>query len=403
MKTPASVCALPLERPSEAPRHTSEPLAAPPTRAPRARPIRVMHFHSSKGLYGPERWTHLALRALAAPAVQQEVLTIGTKPGYDDFARFLSREGFAAHHLAVGGKLAVGQIRAIRTLLLQRQVDVLHTHGFKSDILGYLATRGLGIGLVTTPHGWCDHESLRIRLYETIGRMFLRRFQRVYPLSDHQVGVLAPYRLGDRVRRIRNAVDIEAFDDVRRTRRAAPPRDATVLFVGRLAKEKGLFDLIEAIAVVARRRPVRLVVVGEGPGAAEARERANGLGIADAISFTGFQEDVRPHLAEASLLALPSYAEGIPRVVMEAFAAGVAVVGTTIPGLQELVESGRTGLLVPVGNVDALAGAIETLLGDAALSSAVAERARTVLERDYSPQRLATELLEEYEAVTARA
>ncbi len=149
---------------------------APAAPASRPQPIRVMHFHSSKGLYGPERWTHLALRALADGPVEQEVLTIGTKPGYDDFAKFLQREGFAAHHLALGGKLAWRQIRAIRALLVERRIDVLHTHGFKSDILGYLSSRGLRIGLVTTPHGWCDHESLRIRAYEAVGRAFLRVF-----------------------------------------------------------------------------------------------------------------------------------------------------------------------------------------------------------------------------------
>ncbi|MCC6848709.1 MAG: glycosyltransferase family 4 protein [Deltaproteobacteria bacterium] len=363
------------------------------------RPIRVLHFHSSKGLYGPERWTHLALRALAGTGVEQEVLTIGTKPGYDDFARFLAREGFRAHHLDLGGKLALRQIVGIRSRVVDGRFGVLHTHGFKSDILGYLATRGLPIGLVTTPHGWCDHESFRIRAYETVGRNLLRRFDRVYPLSDHQLEALGPYRLGPKVRRIRNAVDIAAFDDVYAQRRTSTPSQPTVLFVGRLVREKGLFDLIEATGLVARRRACRLVIAGAGPGADEARTIAARAGIADRIELTGFVEDVRRHLLGATVLALPSYSEGIPRVVMEAFAAGVAVVGTEIPGLRELVRSGHSGMLVPVGDVVALADAIDTLLGDAATNRRLAEQARTLVERDYSPHRLAAELLEEYQAL----
>ncbi len=378
------------------PQEPAGSVASPATRAP----IRVLHFHSSKGLYGPERWTFLALRALTADDVRQEVLTIGAKPGYDEFARFLRREGWTAHHLAIGGKLGLGQVRAVRQIIRERRPDVLHTHGFKSDILGYLATRGLGVGLVTTPHGWCDHESFRIRVYETIGRAFLRRFDRIYPLSDHQLTVLAPYRLGPKVRRIRNAVDIDAFDAIHRGRVAAP-RD-TVLFVGRLAKEKGLFDLIEAVGLLANEHRGELVVVGEGPGDEAARALAQRLGVADRVRFAGFQEDVRPFLARAAMLALPSYSEGIPRVVMEAFAAGVPVVGSRIPGLEELIEPGRTGLLVPVGDVAGLARAIRSLLDDEALGRELARNARAVVECDYSPSRLASELRQEYHQLAAR-
>ncbi|MCC6765498.1 MAG: glycosyltransferase family 4 protein [Deltaproteobacteria bacterium] len=363
--------------------------------------IRVLHLHSSKGLYGPERWTHLALRALAGSEVDQAVLTIGTKPGYDNFTRFLVREGLPARHLAIGGKLAMRQIRAVRALLIDGGIAVLHTHGFKSDILGYFATRGLPIGLVTTPHGWCDHESFRIRVYETIGRQFLRGFDRVYPLSDHQLAVLGPYGLGAKVRRIRNAVDINAFDAIHAERKTALPRERVLLFVGRVAREKGLFDLLEAAAVVGRLQRFRLVIAGEGPDIEEARAIAARAGIAERVTFTGFVEDVRPFLREATALALPSYAEGIPRVVMEAFAAGVAVVGTDIPGLRELVDPGRSGLLVPVADVQALAAAVEILLTDIAANRRMAEQARSVIEREYSPCRLADELREEYAQLAA--
>jgi glycosyltransferase involved in cell wall biosynthesis len=279
-------------------------------------------------------------------------------------------------------------------------VDILHTHGFKSDILGYFATRGLGVGLVTTPHGWCDHESFRIRAYETVGRVFLRGFDRIYPLSDHQSTMLAPYHLGAKVRRIRNAVDIVAFDAIHRDR--GPTRRDTLLFVGRLAREKGLLDLLEAASMIVADRQFEITIVGEGPAAEEAEALTQRLGISERVRFMGFQEDVRPFLARAALLALPSYSEGIPRVVMEAFAAGVPVVGTRIPGLEELVQSGQTGLLVPLGDVAALAGALTSLLTNDALARSLADQARLVIERDYSPRRLAAELRQEYEALASQ-
>ena len=380
------------------------PDAPSPTRGRTWRPVRVLHFHSSKGLYGPERWTHLALRAVPAERVTLEVLTIGVKPGYDDFARFLHAAGLPAHHLAIGGKIGPDAVRAIRGVLTDRRIDVLHTHGFKTDILGYFAARGLGVALVTTPHGWCDHESFRIRAYETVGRMFLRGFDRVYPVSDHQVGVLARHRLGGRVRRIRNAVDIAAFDDVWAARQAHGSAGTDVLFVGRVCREKGVLDLIRAVSVVRDVPAIRARIVGEGPARAQAAALAADLGVADRVEFLGFQRDVRPFLRDASLLALPSYSEGIPRVAMEAFAAGVPVVGTDIPGLRELVTPGETGMLVPTGDADALATALSALLRDPERARRIAARAREVVGRDYSPERLAAELCEEYEAIaSARA
>lgn len=370
--------------------------------APHAAPVRVLHFHSSKGLYGPERWTHLVLRSVPPARVAFEVLTIGAKPGYNDFARFLGDAGFVAHHLAIGGKIGPEAVRAVRKTVVDRRIDVLHTHGFKSDILGYLATRGLGVGLVTTPHGWCDQESLRIRVYELIGRRFLRGFDRIYPLSDHQIEVLARQHLGSRVRRIRNAVDVAALADVYNQRRAAPPHAATVLFIGRLGREKGLLDLVRALGVVMRDGDAHAVVVGEGPERGDAEALARQLGIAERVRFAGFQPDVRPFLREASVIVLPSYSEGIPRVLMEAFAAGVPVVGTDIPGIRELVSPNESGVLVPTADPLALAAAIASVLRDPDATRRRAARARLVIERDYSPERLAGELCEEYEAI-ARA
>ncbi|HEY2387125.1 MAG TPA: glycosyltransferase family 4 protein [Candidatus Binatia bacterium] len=367
-----------------------------------APPIRVLHVHSSQGLYGPERWTHLLLRSTRSPRVQFRVLTLGDKPGYDEFARFLVREGFAASHLSIAGKVSRASIASIRNHVVEHGMHIVHTHGFKSDVLGYLATRGLGVRLVTTPHGWCDHEGLRIRAYETIGRMFLAGFDRVYPLSDHQAALLSRRRrLRSRVRCIRNAVDIDAFTDVLEQRRTTPlAADAPILFVGRLRQEKGILELVQAFATVAASdAAVRLVMAGAGPDREAAEALAARLGVASRVRFLGFCADVRPLFASARCLALPSYSEGIPRVVMEAFSAGVPVVSTEIPGVRELVTHGETGLLARVRNVEDLAHALTTIVSDPEGAQRMATAARRVIERDYSPQRLVAELDEEYEAL----
>ncbi len=155
--------------------------------------------------------------------------------------------------------------------------------------------------------------------------------------------------------------------------------------VGRLAEQKGFPVLIAALAQVAGDLPgARLVLVGDGPVRAGLEAQAQAAGIAGRVTFAGWQDEagVRAALAGAQALALPSFAEGLPVVAMEAMAAGRPVIGTLIAGIPELVIPGETGWLVPAGDVAALAGAIRGLaatpperlaaMGDAARARALA-------------------------------
>lgn len=362
---------------------------------------RVAQFHSSLGLFGPERWTHLLTR-YADARVQTRVVTIGRKPGNDVFSRFLTSEGVPCHHLAIAGRLNPRAVVALRRLLVEHHIDVLHTHGFKTDVLGYFATRGLSVALVTTAHGWCDHQGARIHAYETIGRAFLPGFDAVYAVSDHQAAFLRRRRLASRVRVIRNAVDIDAFDAVREHRsHRRPAAEARLLFVGRVVREKGIQDLILAVGLVRERgRAVHLDVVGEGEGRAAAEKMAAALG--DAVTFYGQCDDVRPFLEDADVLVLPSYGEGLPRVLMEAGAAGLPVIGTRVPGIMEIVCDRETGFLVAPGDPPALAGAIEHALAHPHETGSCAARARTMIEAKHSPWRMVGELAAEYERLVAR-
>jgi glycosyltransferase involved in cell wall biosynthesis len=363
--------------------------------------LNVAQFHSSLGLYGPERWTHLLTR-YADARVETRVVTIGCKPGNDAFSRFLASEGVPCDHLAIPGRLNPRAVVALRRLLVDQHVDVLHTHGFKTDVLGYLATRGLSVALVTTAHGWCDHQGARVHAYEAIGRAFLPGFDAVYAVSDHQAAFLRRRRVASRVRVIRNAVDIAAFDAVlERRRRRQPTGVGRLLFVGRVVREKGIQDLIRAVRLLGERgRAVHLDVVGEGTERAAAEETAAALG--DAITFHGQRNDVRPFLEDADALVLPSYGEGLPRVLMEAGAAGLPVIGSRVPGIMEIVRDRETGFLVAPGDPTALAGTIEHALAHPRETEAFAARARTMVEARHSPRRMVEELAAEYERLVAR-
>lgn len=160
-----------------------------------------------------------------------------------------------------------------------------------------------------------------------------------------------------------------------------------MIFVGRLAAVKGVLVLLEAFAALLKEHPdAELTLVGDGPEREAIHAHARALGCYDAIRFTGYlsQDEVAAELAQTDLFVLPSFAEGVPVVLMEAMASGLPVVATRIAGIGELVEDGTTGLMVPPGDKVALTQALSALLEDPDLRATMGRTARAKVEADYN-------------------
>lgn len=163
----------------------------------------------------------------------------------------------------------------------------------------------------------------------------------------------------DRLHVVHCGVDPARYD------RPRQGRGARLLFVGRLAAVKGIAVLFQAFAAARAQRPdLTLTLIGDGPERPALESEARALGIADALTFAGYQsqEAVAEALTRAEALVLPSFAEGVPVVLMEAMAARLPVVATRVAGVPELVEDGVSGLLVPPGDPVPLTAAILSAL-----------------------------------------
>jgi glycosyltransferase involved in cell wall biosynthesis len=159
-----------------------------------------------------------------------------------------------------------------------------------------------------------------------------------------------------------------------------------VLTVGRLDRMKGMPILLDAIAdVVGRGIPVELKVVGDGPSRAILEAQAERLGIRDAVTWVGAvgQDKMPAQYAAADVFCLPSFAEGIPIVLMEAMATGLPVVATRITAIPELVDEEQSGLLVRAGRSDQLADALARLAQDPELRREMGRTARAKIEAEY--------------------
>ncbi len=165
---------------------------------------------------------------------------------------------------------------------------------------------------------------------------------------------------------------------------------ARLLFVGRLAAVKGLPVLFEAMQRLLPEHPdMHLTLIGDGPERPALEQDAAARDLTKATLFAGYksQSDVAQALREADIFVLPSFAEGVPVVLMEAMAAGKPVITTRIAGVPELVEHGRSGLLVAPGDATGLADAIATLLADATLRVRMGENGRATVRDAFNIDR----------------
>lgn len=354
---------------------------------------KVLQLGSPTGLYGAERWILALARYLDRAEVDTTIAVIRDDPSLAaplcEQARAL---GFESHIFDAPGRINWSAVTQLRRYLVDRSIDVLHTHGYKTDIIGLLAARGTRCRLLSTPHGWSVKAGPALAFYEWLDRLAFLGFDAVAPLSEgiHQDLESIP-RLRARLHLIRNGVDIGEIDsvtgiapDVAQWREQG---EFVIGYVGQLIERKGLMVLLEAFAQLGIPRR-KLALIGEGPQRAELEARAKALGIAEQVHFFGFRSDRLALMRGFHVFALPSRLEGIPRCLMESMAASVAIVSSDIPGSRDLVTDGQTGLLFPVDDVSALSARLKQC-EDPALRAALIERARAFVVEKYSAESMA--------------
>ena len=372
-------------------------------------PVRVLQLGSPNGMFGAERWILALIRHLPRERIETLVGVIKDDPdaGRPPLLAHAEAMGFGSVTIDAPGRLSRDAVGALRELIVGRRIDVLHTHFYKSTILGALAVRGTDCRLLATPHGWNTDAGLKLQAYEWAERVAFGWADAVAPLSaDLERGLARLPWLRGRVTLIPNGVDLSevtASDDVADEVRTARAEGAFVVgYVGQLIGRKRVDTLIDAFAALEVPRK-RLFVVGDGPERAELERRAAAARLGAQVSFTGFREDRLSFLRGFDAIVLPSLLEGIPRCLMEAMAAGVAMVATDIDGTRDLVLHDRTGLVFPPGRAEVLAGHLSALASDPARRGRLADAARRRVHTQFSGATMAERYAALFDRLTGRA
>ncbi|WP_417250393.1 glycosyltransferase [Celeribacter sp.] len=164
-------------------------------------------------------------------------------------------------------------------------------------------------------------------------------------------------------------------------------RPVRVVFVGRLDPVKGVPLLIDAFErVAARHADVELCIVGDGPARVDCEVKVARAGLSERVTFKGYQtsEAVAEILGQSDVLVLPSFAEGVPVVLMEAMATGLPVIASQVAGVGELIEDGVSGFTIPAGDLDTLTARLERLLSDADLRARMGAAGRAAVEKSFN-------------------
>jgi len=281
---------------------------------------------------------------------------------------------------------------------------IVHTHGYKTDVLGLLATRGTECKIVSTPHGWTKQPDLKLWFYELVDRMILPFFDAVVPLSEGLYdGLRKTPGLNRVLHLIKNGVDISEIDLTKTIAEEILTwkRDGTFVigYVGRLEPGKGLNVLIKAVKRLGTLN-WRLAIVGDGKQRVELGTLAEALGLKEKVHFFGFREERIAFLKGFDAFVLPSRSEGAPRCLMEAMAAGIPVIVTNIPGCRILVNDNKTGLVFEVDQIDQLTKKINMLIANTKKAKKIGLSGRLFIRESFSAERMAAEYNKLYLSIT---
>jgi sugar transferase (PEP-CTERM/EpsH1 system associated) len=367
--------------------------------ASKLQPLKVVHVLVTLDIGGLER--NVVNQVRLAPKLGQEATVLCLeRPG----VLASQAEGLGARVVSLDKPpgIRLGLIPRIATVLRELGPHVVHTHDMASLFYTGPAARQVGVPLVVhTEHGQGDYSRLRQRL---LGRLAGRYARPFYCLTEDLASWVTSHRIVPRrnIRLIVNGIDTALFRepcDSNQVRRelGISPGSPVIGTVGRLSEIKMQDVLIRAFARVRERSPIaHLILVGDGPLRESLVGLAEGLGLNSCVHFVGFRPSSAPYLKAMDVFALTSRSEGMPQAVLEAQIVGVPVVATRVGGLPELIDDGRTGLLVEPGNVPELAETLLSLLSDPERSRRMIEAGRREVESKYDIGRMAGEYHNHY-------
>ena len=373
----------------------------------------VARFHPSLG--GTERQAMLLSSTLVDRGIRVYVLT----RNHDQLSSVEELKGSEVHRFPLFGKSrAMHSISYILGTLLwlmihRKAYQIIHCHQAYSPMtIGVIAKYLLNkkvITKITASNEYGEIREIQNLPFTRIRKWLLQSVDRFAVVNNRICEELEAFHIKkERVKHIPNGVIVPVKQAYMNTaqkqmrERLRLPQGRIAVFVGRLSEEKGLFTLLSAWKITLERHPeATLLIIGEGAHARsieeDLRSEVQNLGIGGNVIFTGRVDNVMDYLLASDLFVLPSISEGMSNALLEAMAAGLAVLATDIDANRELVVDGLNGFLVEREKHEELAEKLIELLSDGELLERIGKEARTEIENRYAIEKVAEQYVNQYE------
>jgi glycosyltransferase involved in cell wall biosynthesis len=368
------------------------------------RRVKVLQLISSGGYYGAENMLlNLCASQEKARCENSLLLFYNVHVPNVEFYERARRRGLSVRMVHCKGRADWRAVRQIEEYIQEDAVDLVHTHGYKADLYGYLAAWRCHKPVVATCHNWVGGTAA-LGIYNHLDRMALKKFNALAAVSDAVAQRLLAFGVPpEKIKTIANGIDVTAFERAQPLPLLKDEGSIVVGVVARLDLQKGFEYLLRAARELCKMFPgLKIVIAGEGPDRSAIEEMIEQYGLQSSVVLAGQQSNMPAVYAAMDIFVLPSLNEGLPMTVLEAMAASKPVIATRVGAIPSVIRDGENGLLVAPKDSEGLRNAVASLLNDPERRRRLGDQAHTWVSQNYTSEAMALKYREMYEEVLGK-
>jgi len=363
--------------------------------------VKVLQLISSGGYYGAENMLLNLCASQDTVGCQNSLLLFYNvhTPNVEFYER-ARRRGISVRMVHCKGRADWRAVRQIEEYIQEDAIDVVHTHGYKADLYGFLAAWRLSKPVVATCHNWVGGTTA-LGIYNHLDRLALKKFGALAAVSDEVAQRLLDAGVpAEKIKTIANGIDVQAFEHAQPLPVLSFTNEKVIGMVARLDLQKGFEYLLRAVRELCHTfAGLKVVIVGEGPDRQAIEEMVKEYGLQSNVVLAGQHSDMPAVYAAMDIFVLPSLNEGLPMTILEAMAASRPVVATRVGAIPKVITDGVNGLLVNPRDTEGLRNAITSLLSDPERCRQMGEKAHDWVSRNYTSEAMALKYRQLYDEI----
>jgi glycosyltransferase involved in cell wall biosynthesis len=365
--------------------------------------MRVLHLLSSTGFHGAESMTAELVRQQAAAGVAIHVAAFDNGgPGNTEVIEAVAGAAQGVSRIPCAGPLDAQAFRQLNDYIRTHQIDLVHSHKYKTTFYALPGKWARRFKLVTTYHNWLTH-TRALQAYAALDKRLARFNDAAIAVSTPVAQELRRHVPAHKVHQIDNGIDTQRFQrqmspEAAKQALGLDPARPVLGFVGRLSDEKGLPYLLEALAHhMPSQASLQVIIVGEGDARPALQAQIQQLGLGKQVHLLGNRRDTPLIYSAMDVFVLPSVLEAFPMVLLEAMSCGCPVVATDVGEVSRIIKTNQTGIMTPSRSPEALGQAIQDLLANPQWAHRMGQDASARVSAMFSAQAMAQQYLRVYQ------